>query len=71
MYMYTAIPGWSQDVCSYYGVLGYSDIYHNATSRDGPGMSIVTMVYWNTLTYTVYMYTAIPGWSQMHTAILG
>ena len=27
MYMYTAIPGWSGDVHSYYGVLGYSDTY--------------------------------------------
>ena len=34
-------------------------------SRDGPGMSVVTMVYWDTLTYyTVYMYTVIPGCSQ-------
>ena len=70
MYMYTAIPGWSQDDRSYYGVLGYSDI-PCTPSRDGPRMSVVTMVYWDTLTYTVYMYTDIPGWSQMYTAITG
>ena len=44
--MYTAILGCSQDVCSYYGALGYSDIPCTwiLPSRDAPGMSVVTMV---------------------------
>ena len=52
VYMYTAIPGWSWDVRSYYGLLGYSGIPCTCTCilpfQDRPGMPIVTMVYWDT-----------------------
>ena len=64
--VYNAIPGRSRDVCCYYGVLEYSDIPCTCIlpSRDGPGMSVVTMVYWNTLTYRVHVYChpgMVPG----------